>query len=146
MIKITDALAVEHALLLAVFEQIESLLPEITTTEEAARLARLVKGLLSKHADTEDNLVYVTLDHALENQGKLKQLHQEHQEIDDRFDKVSSACGISEARRLLKMALQASRDHFASEEHFIFPVLEKFLQNETLTEMGNAWAQKQMAF
>jgi len=144
MIKITDALTVEHALLLTVFEQIESMLPEITTTEEAARLARLVKGLLSKHADTEDNLVYVTLDHALADQGKLNQLHQEHQEIDDRFDKVPSAREVPEARRLLRMALQASRDHFASEEHFIFPVIEKVLQNETLAEMGNVWAQKQM--
>jgi len=145
MIKITDALTVEHGLLLAVFEQVESLLPEISTTEEAERLARLVEGLLSKHADTEDNLVYITLDHALEQQGKLGELHQEHEEINHFFKEVASAKTLPEARLLLKRALKASRAHFASEEHYVFPIIEKALQSETLVEMGNAWAQKQKA-
>jgi len=145
MIKITDALAVEHVVMLTVFDQIERLLPDIATTEEAARLASMVKGVLNHHADTEDNLVYITLDHALEHQGQLDRLHQEHKEIDDRFDKVPTAKELPEARRFLKMALQASRDHFLSEEHYIFPVIEKALQKETLTEMGRAWSQKQKA-
>ena len=143
--KITDALTVEHALLLNVFEQIEGLLPEITSTEEVVRLSHLVKALLTKHADTEDNLVYITLDHALENQGQLAELHQEHQEIDYHFERVASAREIAEARHLLKIALQSSRKHFAGEEHYVFPLIENVLQTETLIEMGSAWAQRKVA-
>ncbi len=145
MIKITEALTLEHRLLLTVFEQVEKLLPEIETAEEVTRLARLVEGLLGDHADTEDNLVYITLDHALEHQGKLKQLHHEHHEINRFFKAAASAKRLSEARHLLEKALQASRDHFTSEERLVFPVIENVLQNETLAEMGDAWAQKQKA-
>ena len=143
MMKITDALTVEHVVLSGVFDQIENMLPEITAKEEVARLAQMVNGLLNLHAEVEDNLVYVTLDHALANQGKLNHLHQEHQEIDDHFEKVASAKEVAEAKRSLKKALLASRAHFAGEERFVFPVIEAALQDETLMEMGSAWSQKQ---
>lgn len=142
MIKITDALATEHAVFLTVFDQIEQILPKIASTEEATRFSALIKGLLENHAGTEDSMVYVALDHALANKGQLTHLHQEHQEIDTNLEKVHTAKGLPEARQLLKAAIKSSRAHFASEEHHVFPVLENVLGNETLVEMGKNWAQK----
>jgi hemerythrin-like domain-containing protein len=136
---------VEHRLLLGVFEQIENILPEITTTGEAERFAKMVKELLNRHADVEDNLVYVTLDHALDFQGKLNHLFQEHREVDFCFDNVPSAEDLPHARTLLKRALKASREHFLREERVIFPLIEQVLTNETLIELGYLWEQKQMA-
>jgi len=142
MIKITDALVTEHIVLLTVFDQIERMLPETTTKNEVARLASLIKALLIKHSDTEDNLVFITLDHTLEQTGQLRQLHQEHQEIDLRYEKVFTAESLSVARELLKQALQATRIHFRNEEKHVFPFVEKMLQKETLTELGDAWAKQ----
>ena len=142
MIKITEALTAEHAVFLNVFDQIERMLPEISTLKEARRMASLVEGLLNGHASSEDNLVYPVLDHALEHAGQLHRMHQEHEEIDFRLKQIHSAKRLPQARLLLKAALAFSREHFKAEEHYIFPVVEKILQRDTLTGLGEAWLQK----
>ena len=124
------------------FRKIENILPEVTTAEEVSRLSRLVKGLIVRHAEIEDNLVFVTVDHALENQGKLHHLHQEHQELGFSFECIAGVKVIHKARNLLKIALQVSREHFEREEFYVFPIIELALQNETLGEMGKAWTEK----
>jgi hemerythrin-like domain-containing protein len=43
------------------------------------------------------------------------------------------------ARRLLKAAITATREHFRGEERSVFPLLEKVLQEETLTKLGQSW-------
>jgi hemerythrin-like domain-containing protein len=70
-------------------------------------------------------------------------MHQDHHEIDDRLRKVHAANTCAEARRLLKVAITASREHFRGEERSVFPLLEKVLQEETLTELGQSWMQRQ---
>lgn len=130
---------------LKVFTQIERTLEEVTSVEEIARLADLVKGLLENHADTEDNLLYLALDHALEDQGKLHGMYQEHREMDESISKIKSTVELEEARRLLQKAIHRSRVHFKAEENHVFPVIERVLQRETLKEMGRTWQQKSKA-
>ena len=101
--------------------------------------------MLEGHAKTETNLAYLALDHVLEHNGELKRMHQDHHEIDDRLRKVHTAKTCAEARRLLKSAILASREHFRAEERSVFPLLEKVLQKETLTELGKTWMQRQAA-
>jgi hemerythrin-like domain-containing protein len=66
-------------------------------------------------------------------------MHQEHQEIDERLRKVYTAKTVAEARRLLKSALNSSREHFRMEELQVFPLLERTLKPETLVELGREW-------
>ena len=106
-------------------------------------MARIVEGLLEGHAKTETNLAYLALDHVLEHNGELKRMHQDHHEIDDRLRKVHTANTCAEARRLLKGAIVASREHFQGEEQHVFPFLERTLQEETLLELGQTWMQRQ---
>jgi len=140
--KITEALAAEHTIFLTVFDQIERMLPSLTTTAEVRTMASIVEGLLETHAKTETNLAYLALDHVLANNGELKRMHQDHQEIDDGLRKVHTVNTCAEARRLLKAAIVSTREHFQGEERSVFPLLEKVLQAETLTELGQTWMQR----
>jgi len=137
--KITDALVAEHNTFLIVFDQIERVLPSLTTPTEIRTMARIVEGLLESHAETETNLAYRALDHVLAHKGELRRMHQDHHEIDDRLRKVHTVQTCAEARRLLKSALLASREHFQLEERSVFPLLEKALRKETLESLGRSW-------
>jgi len=141
--KITEALVAEHTIFLSVFDQIERVLPSLTTLVEVATMARIVEGLLEGHAKMETNLAYLALDHVQEHNGELKHMHQDHHEIDDRLRQVHTANTCARARRLLKVAITASREHFRAEERSVFPLLEKVLHEETLTELGRTWMQRQ---
>jgi hemerythrin-like domain-containing protein len=139
---ITEALAVEHGIFLSVFDQIERVLPSLSSPIEVRTMASIVEGLLQGHAETEANMAYLALDHVLAQNGEIKRLHQDHHEIDDRLRRVHSAKTCAEARRLLKAALLSSREHFQYEERSVFPLIEKVLQKETLTELGRSWLQR----
>lgn len=136
---ITEALVVEHDVFSAVFGLIERVLPDLRALAEVKRLAGLVEGMLQRHAEAEASLVYVALDHVLQDQGEIDRLHQDHQEIDLRLKQVQAAGEPQEARRLLAAALAASRQHFDFEEEMVFPMIEKALQAETLRELAKAW-------
>jgi hemerythrin-like domain-containing protein len=141
--KITEALVAEHNIFLSVFDQIERVLPSLTTPAEIRTMASIVQGLLEGHAKTETNLAYLALDHVLADNGELKRMYQDHHEIDDRLQKVHTANTCAEARRLLKLVLTSTREHFRGEERSVFPLLEQALQAETLTELGQNWLQRQ---
>ena len=143
--KITEALVAEHTIFLNVFDQIERVLPSLATPAEVQTMASIVEGLLEGHAKTETNLAYLALDHVMEHNGELKRMHQDHHEIDDRLRKVHTASTCAQARRLLKSAIPASREHFRAEERSVFPLLERTLQEETLTELGKDWMQREAA-
>jgi hemerythrin-like domain-containing protein len=143
--KITEALVAEHTIFLSVFDQIERVLPSLMTPAEVRTMASIVEGLLEGHAKTETNLAYLALDHVLADNGELKRMYQDHQEIDDRLRKVHTAKTCAEARRLLKVTLVGVREHFCGEERSVFPLLEKVLQEETLTELGQSWLGRQAA-
>jgi hemerythrin-like domain-containing protein len=143
--KITEALIAEHTIFLGVFDRIERALPSLTTQAEVRTMASIVQGMLEDHAKRETDLAYLALDHMLENNGELKRMHHDHHEIDDRLQRVHQAKTCAEARRLLKAAIVGSREHFRAEERSVFPFLEKALQEDTLTELGEPWLQRQPA-
>ena len=140
--RITEALVAEHTIFMSVFDQIERALPSLATPAEVRTMASIIERLLEGHAKTETNLAYLALDHMLEHNGELKRMHQDHHEIDDRLRKVHTANTCAEARRLLKAAIGASRDHFQGEERSVFPLLEKSLGEETLAELGQTWLER----
>jgi hemerythrin-like domain-containing protein len=143
--KITEALVAEHTIFLNVFDQIERVLPSLTTPAEVRTMASIVEELLEGHAKTETNLAYLALDHVLADNGELKRMHQDHHEIDDRLRKVHTANTCAEARRLLKVTIAGTREHFRAEERSLFPLLEQVLRPETLAELGQSWLQRQPA-
>jgi hemerythrin-like domain-containing protein len=142
LMKITEALVAEHNTFLIVFDHIERALPSLTSQTEISTMANIVLGLLESHAKTETHIAYKALDHVLAQSGDLKRMHQDHREIDDRLREVHKATTCSEARRLLKGVIVGCREHFQLEERSVFPLIEKMLNAETLTELGQGWLQR----
>ena len=136
MESITKTLIMEHAVFSDVFDQIEQVLKTSPSAPEVKVLASVVEGLLRGHGETETNLAYSALDHALADRQALNRLYEDHQEIDDHFKRIHRAVDAAEAQRLLKKALAAARDHFRREEENVFPLLEQTLQPETLLALG----------
>ena len=143
IMKITEALIAEHNIYLEVFDQIKRVLPSLTSPLEVKTMANIVEGLLQHPAETETNLAYLALDHVLHDQGELGRMHQDHHEIDARLKKVRAAKTCAEARRLLKVAILSTREHFQGEERSVFPFLEKSLQPDTLNALGKTWMRRQ---
>ncbi len=137
---ITKTLIMEHAVFSDVFDQIERVLTGSPSAPEVKVLALVVEGLLSGHGETETNLAYSVLDHALADRQVLNRLYADHHEIDDHFKRIHRVTDAAEARRLLKKALAATREHFRREERNVFPMLEQTLQSETLQALGREWA------
>ena len=136
MRRITDVLTTEHTLLCILFDEIDRLLPGLRTVDEVRLLSRLVEGVLSHHADVEQNLASAALDHALAERDQLRQLHQDHDEIDACLRNATMATELSTAVDMLKAGLLASRLHFQREEESVFPLFEKMLAPSTLETLG----------
>ncbi len=138
--KITDGLITEHRVFGAMFDYLESVLPDIDSLAEIQRLAGLIETLLRRHADVEENYVLIVLAYMLADRGQFDLLYDEHHEMDNRWQKVRAAQSPEEARRDLRAAMSFSRAHFAGEERRAFPLLEHELQTETLSTLASAWA------
>lgn len=138
---ITEILATEHIIFLAVFARIEDALRQVSTVFEVRTLAGIVHGLLEKHANTERELAYAALDHLLAQRGSLDQMYQDHDEIDQTLRDALTNDDLAAARHNLRTALSVSRRHFCFEEVWVFPLIEKTLQPETLVALGKKWAE-----
>jgi hemerythrin-like domain-containing protein len=143
--KITEALLAEHVVFHNIFDYIERVLPNLKTLAEVKSLAELMESLLLAHGKAEEELVFAPLDHCLEQIGQRDTFENEHHEIDASLLKVRSAKRLTEARRLLSMAVLASRKHFDHEERIAFPLAEKVMKRETLTELGKTWMKQREA-
>jgi hemerythrin-like domain-containing protein len=138
MPSIIENLVIEHRVFAQVFDHIEAALPDLTTLAEVRLLVSLVERLLRGHATAETDLAYAALDQVLNERGRLDVLHQDHREIDDSLRSAGTATNLEEARRLLKSALAASRDHFRREERSVFPLIESVLQPGSLAALSVA--------
>jgi len=136
MASITETLTNEHTQFCVLFNEIERLLPDVRTVAEVRLLSRLVEGVLSHHADVEENLAYAALDHALAENGEPVRMYQDHHEIDWCLQHARQAKGLPTALRLLKAGLKTSRAHFRREEETIFPLLEKLFDSANLEALG----------
>jgi Hemerythrin HHE cation binding domain len=133
---ITNFLTTEHTVFCEMFNEIDRLLPDVRTVAEVRLLSRLVEGVLSRHADVEQNLAYAALDHALAEKGELNQLYQDHEEIDACLHHATLAEEFTEAMRFLRAGLKASREHFRREEETIFPLFAKLFNPAALEALG----------
>jgi hemerythrin-like domain-containing protein len=145
MMTIIESLTAEHGVFETLFEQIETLLPELKTLNEAKLLGRLLEGLLAGHGEREENLAYAALDQLLADRGQLDRLYQDHQEMDKQFGELKAATSLSDARQRLLNLLMAARLHFKREEQLIFPKLKVAFSQETLARLNGAGLTHELA-
>jgi hemerythrin-like domain-containing protein len=143
--KITEALLAEHVVFHNIFDHIEHVLPQLKTLAEVKGWANLMEGLLLAHGKAEEDLVFAPLNHYLEQLGQRDSFEHEHEEIDKSLLRVKSAKRLPDARKLMQQAVTASRKHFDREERIVFPLAERVMKGETLTELGKIWMKQRDA-
>lgn len=140
---ILHALLGEHGVLYAQFAYLEQRLDDGVPLPALREPAALLASALQSHANLEDELLFVALEPFLGVEaGPLAVMRAEHDEIEGTLQRISLATEAEEVERLLWSLLQVARDHFAKEEHVLFPLAEQFLEEETLARLGRQWAQR----
>jgi hemerythrin-like domain-containing protein len=140
--KITEALLAEHLVFHNLFDHIEATAAQRKTVGEVKAVAALLESMLKAHSDTEDALFLGPLEHCFEEIGQRDAFLEEHQEIDEHLRLVQQATRVKQAQELLLAAVVHSRKHFDKEERIVFPMAERVLKRETLTELGRAWREQ----
>lgn len=140
--KITEALLAEHLVFHNMFDHIEATASKLKTLAEVKSLAALMESMLRAHSDTEDNLFLGPLEHCFEQIGQRDAFVEEHQEMDGNLQRVQAATRLRQARQLLLAAVAHSRRHFDREERIVFPMAERVLKAQTLSDLGRAWMEQ----
>ena len=130
----------EHRVFQRLFEEVERSLPLLRTPDEVRLACRLIRRLLRKHGEVEDDLSFVAVDRILKERRRHGRLHHDHREIERLLEKATSVRDTRNARSRLKAALADCRAHFRDEERNLFPLIEQALRPETLLALGEAWA------
>src|ERR1035438_6836841 len=113
---ITELLRTEHAVFNTILNEIEAVLPSITTLGEIRILVRVMAGFLQPHGGKEEAILYPALDHMQAQRGQLKELVQEHGELDQQIRQVAKNRDLNTARQQLGQLIRAVRQHFEHEE------------------------------
>ena len=138
MLQITDAIAVEHSVFKAMFEQLKMIVPTFKSLHDIKAIGSLVEHLLEQHGEVEDEFVYAVLNLTLAEQQQVDAMRQEHQELNDKLAKLQGAANLAEACKLLKDVLAYSAHHFDYEESQVFPILKARMSEQGLSTLGEA--------
>ena len=137
--KVTEGIALEHATLLRVFDQVERVLPRLRSAAEVGTLATILAGLLRTHAELEFKFALMGVDDATHHKRRLAALHQERRELNERLREVQEAPTCARASGLLRAAMGTAREHFRDEERNLFPAVERALGLGVLAALGEAF-------
>ena len=143
--KITEILMAEHVVFHNLFDHIETVVPRIKTVAEVKALAAVVEKLHGSHSKTEDDLFIEPLEHCFEQIGQSETFHAEHRRIEETLAKVHKTRTLKDAKCILLKVIAASREHFDKEERIVFPMAERVLKAQTLTELGRQWMKNRPA-
>lgn len=143
--KITDILRAEHTVFHHLFDHIETTAPQLKTLGELKSMAALVDKVMAPHSKTEDDLFIEPLEHCFEQIGQNETFHHEHEEIEKSLARIRKARTLKDAKRLLLGVIAMCRKHFDKEERIVFPMAERVLKANTLTELGAEWMRKREA-
>jgi hemerythrin-like domain-containing protein len=139
--KITDALLGEHAVLYELFDYMRDTALESDDVQEVRAAVAVLERLLLAHARIEEELLFPRLEPYLGQMGPLAVMRDEHREIDNLLDAAGQESDLGALRSLIGRLLALAHSHFQKEEQVLFAMARRFLDDATLTEIGDRWAE-----
>ena len=73
-------------------------------------------------------------------------MEEEHTEIAGMLTRAQGTQELTLARRELLDAVALAREHFGKEERLAFPMAERSLGADALTDLGAAWSERRDVF
>ena len=137
--RITDALLGEHGLFYALFDQISEAIA--TESDDLPALTRVLAGLLGSHAKLEEDHLFPALKPHMGEMGPLAVMEMEHHQIHELLQSISTTTDGEQLRQQTQALLDIVYSHFSKEEGILFHLAERFLDDATLHQLGEAWSQ-----
>ena len=138
--KLTDALRGEHAIIYELFDYVRDTSAKSDALEEVRGAVLVLERLLLSHARVEEDLLFPNLEPHLGQAGPLAVMRAEHQEIDDLIALAKEEKAVGALKSVIGQLLELAYGHFQKEEMVLFTMAQQFLDEATLTELGDQWA------
>ena len=138
--KLTDALLGEHAVLYELFAYLRDTILKSDDIGDVRGAVSVLERLLGSHARIEENLLFPRLEPHLGQMGPLAVMRSEHRGIDDLLEAARRENDIAALKSVIGRLLELAHGHFQKEERVLFALARQFLDEATLTELGDEWA------
>ncbi len=138
--KLTDALLGEHAVIYELFAYLRDTILESDDIRDVRGAVPVLERLLGSHARIEEDLLFPRLEPHLGQKGPLAVMRFEHREIDERLENARQETDIAALKSVIGQLLELAHGHFQKEERVLFALARQFLDEATLTELGDEWA------
>jgi hemerythrin-like domain-containing protein len=140
-LRLTDALLGEHAVLYALFDQIEAVAVATTNLEWVQQATVVLGTVVHSHATLEEELLFPALEPHLGIDGPLAVMRAEHEEFTRALTRIENISDVQEGADCLARALDLLRTHFQKEEGVLFSLARQMLDDEAQIRLGKAWAE-----
>ncbi len=138
--KITDAFLGEHAVFYAQFDHMELTVPSEDSVTQVKTQAAVLGAALAGHAQLEEELLFQKLETHIGPGGPLAVMRMEHEQIEENLARLPDLETLEDARTVLLQTVKVAREHFAKEEQILYPLAERTLGIDHLTQLGEQWA------
>ncbi len=138
--KLTDLLMGEHAAFRALLDEIEKM---SSFAGEVARIESAMTVLTTEvksHAALEEKLLFPALEPHVETDELFAEMCTDHEQIRFGLERIENARHLNEALEAVGQTLGIVRRHFKNEEQNLYTLAEEVLDDETLIQLGEAWA------
>jgi hemerythrin-like domain-containing protein len=139
-VKLTDALLGEHGIFYSLFDQIEALAKSEGSAAQIQCTTMVLNVVLMQHANLEEELLFPALERVIGSDGPLAVMRADHVEIEQLLEQIEDARNVEDGAFLVTEALSLARSHFQKEEQVLFGMALQLLDDETLNQLGDAWA------
>ena len=140
LMKLTDALLGEHAVIHELFGYVRDTAANTNDVQEIHGAVSVLERLLLSHAKVEEDLLFPRLEPHLGQMGPLAVMREEHRGLDDLLRAARQETDADALKSVIDQLLELAYGHFQKEEGVLFAMAQQFLDEATLTELGNEWA------
>ncbi len=138
--KLTNALLGEHAVIYELFDYLRDTILKRDDLRDIHGAVAVVERLLVSHARIEEDLLFSRLEPHLGQKGSLAMMRAEHRAIDDLLEAARLEADSAVLKSAIDQLLDLAHGHFQKEEMVLFPMARQYLDEASLTELGDEWA------
>ena len=138
--KLTDVLLGEHAAFRALLDEIEQMASYAGEVAQIDSAMTALRTEIKSHAALEEKLLFPALEPHVETDELFAEMRADHEQIRFGLERIEDAGDLDEALEAVRQTLDTARRHFKKEEEKLYALAEEVLDDETLIQLGEAWA------
>ena len=138
--KLTDVLLGEHAAFHALLDEIEEMASYAGEVAQIESAMTVLRTEIQSHAILEEKLLLPALEPHVQTDELFAEMRADHEQIRLGLECIEDARDLNEALDAVQQTLGIVRTHFKNEEEKLYALAEEVLDDETLIQLGEAWA------